>query len=243
MDLQSYKIRREILQNQEKVYRIQCKNCRQPEFGCYCKHIQKFDPNIKFVILIHPIEMKRRIATGRMSHLCLENSELILGQNFSQNRKVNEILANSNYQPVILYPGIKSLNLTNISFEKRTTLFSSSKKTVVFVIDGTWATARKTMRQSENLHQIQRVGFTPPGPSRFRVRKQPQAECYSTIEAIHHFIELTGKHVDFDLAGRAHDNLLNVFDIMVERQLDFIRESFDNPRSTSYRRPKFRIAE
>ena len=33
----------------------------------------------------------RRIATGRMSHLCLKGSELLKGQNFTDDVRVNEI--------------------------------------------------------------------------------------------------------------------------------------------------------
>ena len=121
-------------------------------------------------------------------------------------------------------------------------VFKTEKTPVVFVIDGTWATARKMMRQSENLHAVPRICFTPSAPSQFRVRKQPKAECFSTIEAIHQCVELLGEQVGFNLNRREHDNLLNVFNQMVERQLHFIREAFDNPRSTSYRRVKNRVA-
>ncbi len=242
MNLQSFKLRRKSTEKECKQYRIQCAACRQPEFGCYCKYVKNFDPKIKFVILIHPIEMKRRIATGRMSHLCLKNSELIVGQNFSENLPVNRFLNDSAYQPVILYPGLKSLNLSSASEEKKGNLFLPEKTPLVFVIDGTWATARKMMRQSLNLSAVPKICFTPPGPSQFRVRRQPKAECYSTIEAIHHCIDLLGSQVNFDLTDRPHDILMEVFNQLVERQLQFMRDAFDNPKSTSYRRPKARVA-
>jgi DTW domain-containing protein YfiP len=217
-----------------------CTTCLQPEFGCYCAHIQKFDPQIKFVILIHPIELKRRIATGRMSHLCLKNSELIAGQDYSDHPRINELLKDFRYQPLVLYPGMNSQNLTLL--EDKAAVLDREKTPLIFVVDGTWATARKQMRLSENLKTLPRICFTPPGPSQFRVRKQPKAECYSTIEAVHHCIELLGPAAGFDLATAAHENLLFVFEKMVERQLEFMREAYDNPRSTSYRRPKSRVA-
>ncbi len=216
--------------------------CMQPSFGCYCAEIQKFDPLIKFVILIHPIEWKRRIATGRMSHLCLNNSELIQGQDYTEDQKVNELLADTRYQAMVLYPGQKSLNLTGLGEEKLGQLIGPQKTPMVFVIDGTWATARKTMRLSQNLNALPRVCFTPPARSNFQVRKQPKAECYSTIEAVHHTIELLGPAVGFELQARKHDSLLRVFSVMVNRQIAFLKDAFDNPRSTSYRRPKARVA-
>lgn len=99
----------------------------------------------------------------------------------------------------------------------------------VIVIDGTWATARKMMRLSVNINRLPRVCFTPPTPSNFRIRKQPKVECYSTIEAIHHTIELMGgcgggiapMASDGDAwAARAHDILLDVFDQMINRQIE-----------------------
>jgi len=236
MDLQTYWRQREVFLNQEPKYRALCVRCLQPQFSCYCAHIHSFDPKIKFVILIHPIEMKRRIATGRMSHLCLENSELIVGQDYTKCERVNEIIDSPRYQSTVLYPGTKSLNLSVQSEEKKAAVFSSTKIPVVFVIDGTWATARKTMYQSQNLNKLPRLCFTPPGRSQFRVRKQPGADCYSTIEAIHHLIDLLGSRQGFDISTRKHDRLIHVFNQMVERQLDFVREAYENPRATAYRR-------
>ncbi len=242
MDLKTYFLRREELLKSAPQVRTICMTCMQPNFCCYCEHVQKFDAKIKFVILIHPIEVKRRIATGRMSHLSLENSELIAGQDYTQNEKVNRILQNPKTQPFILYPGRQSLNISDMIQEPgKDTFFNSDQIPTLFVIDGTWATARKTMRLSENLKSVPRICFTPPGPSRFRVRKQPAENCYSTIEAIHHSIELLGPQANFDTKSREHDKLLFVFDKMVERQIEFVQKSFEDPKTTSYRRPRFRI--
>ncbi|MBL7670510.1 MAG: DTW domain-containing protein [Bdellovibrionaceae bacterium] len=242
MNIQEYYRRRQELIEHQVKYRNLCSVCLQPEFGCYCKELRRFDPKIKFVILIHPIEVKRRIATGRMSHLCLENSVLIKGQDYTANDQVNEILKNASCQSVVLYPGPKALNLSHVSAIEKKQILIPPKKLVVFVIDGTWATARRMIRQSQNLNVLPRICFTPRRLSQFRVRKQPAPECLSTIEAIHHLIEHLGPAVGFDLESREHDQLMVVFDKMVQRQLVFIQESYDNPKSTSYRRPRFRVS-
>lgn len=238
MDLQRYYQQRQKNSEISPKYRTICDTCMQPEFSCYCSHVEKFDPKIEFVILIHPIEMRRRVATGRMSHLCLQNSYLIRGQNFSQDERVNQLLKDESFHSVILYPGQNSQNITPLSNHERRNLFPVHKKLRIFVIDGTWATARKMVRQSQNLHHLPRICFSPAAPSNFRVRKQPNAACYSTIEAIHHTIELLGPSQGFSLQTRIHDKLLSVFDSMVERQLEFIRRCQENPKTTStYRRP------
>ncbi len=236
MDIEAYKLKREQLLLQEPQYRTICAVCVQPDFCCYCSHIHSFDPKINFVVLIHPVEAKRRIATGRMSHLCLQGSYLIQGQDYTRNSLVNELINESDYHSVILYPGPNSQNLTDLSESKKSTLFPKHKKLRIFVIDGTWATARKMTRLSENLKTLPRICFTPPTPSNFRVRKQPKADCYSTIEAIHQTIELLGKSQNFDTNERSHDKLLSVFNHMVDRQLEFIQESHRKNRASTYRR-------
>ncbi len=236
MNSQDYLRKKEELKAQGPKYRTLCSICIQPNFSCYCKHIKPIDCSINFVILIHPIEAKRRIATGRMSHLCLQGSHLIKGQNFTDHPKINELIAEPGYRSVILYPGIQSVNVSQISENERKDLVFSDKKLRVFVIDGTWATARRMVRQSENINKLPRICFTPVKPSNFRVRKQPESHCYSTIEAIHHTIDLLGNYQSSDIGPRPHDHLLEIFDGMVERQLSFLNEVKLNLREASYRR-------
>lgn len=233
MNIEQYQLRKQQQLLTEPKYRVLCESCAQPDFCCYCRHVIPFDSHMHFVILIHPIEAKRRIATGRMSHLCLKNSHLIKGQDFSQNEIVNELIEDTSHRSVILYPGAGSQNISLLNDDEKTTLVCNNKPLRVFVIDGTWATAKKMLRQSKNLTQLPQICFTPPHTSTFRVRKQPNANCFSTIEAIHHTIELLGATQNFLLAHRQHDNLLAVFDAMVERQLIFIR---DSKTSGSYRK-------
>lgn len=216
--------------------REMCLECRQPSFGCYCAHVRRFDPGLQFVILIHPIEVKRRIATGRMSHLCLERSQLIEGQEYSTNDRVNAILANPRLQPFILYPGTEAKNLSRMNRAEKASLIEADREPVVFVIDGTWATARKMMR-SENLRKIPRICFSPGKPSAFRVRKQPAPGCVSTIEAIHETIEHFDGIAGVNVASRAHDALLDVFEVMVLRQLSYVK-TLKTTRQMNYRQPK-----
>ena len=234
MNIETYQSRRRALEESAPKFRELCLRCMQPEFGCYCSHVKTFDSKIRFVILIHPIEMRRRIATGRMSHLTLANSHLILGQDYSYNQEVNEILNDPKVHSVMLYPGVQSADLSKMDAAERAEHFPKDKELAVFVIDGTWATARKMVR-STNLAKLPRVCFSPSTPSRFRVRKQPMEGCYSTIEAIHQTIELVGDGQGFATKSRQHDQLLEVFDVMVERQLACIQEMRAN-RHQTYRR-------
>lgn len=216
--LREYLLKRHRQNLAKPSYRHLCTTCLHPDFSCYCSTIETFDPKAQFVILIHPIEFQRRIATGRMAHLILKNSILIRGHDFSEDWKVNSILQDEKNHCVVLYPHQNSLNLSCQPCLKD--IFPKDKNLVVFVIDGTWATARQMMRQSENLQKIPKICFTPKARSNFRVRKQPDAHCLSTIEAIHEFIEVAYSSFDFDKSQRSHDFLLKAFDSMVEKQIE-----------------------
>ncbi len=225
-------------EQQKPLRRQLCLQCLQPEFSCYCSFIKKFDCKIKFIILIHPIEVRRRIATGRMSSLILENSRLIAGQDFSRNPEINDVITNKNNQCFILYPHRNSTNISHLSSTQKTELIDKNKKQLIFVIDGTWATAKKMLFQSKNLNELPKICFSKNKVSNFKVRKQPAPECFSTIEAIHEVIDSIGDRCGFETTNKEHDNLLYVFNKMVERQLYFIEESRKNPKPYYYRREK-----
>ncbi|MBX3040551.1 MAG: DTW domain-containing protein [Bdellovibrionaceae bacterium] len=231
MNVGEYLRKKREREEDQPVFRKMCVQCRQPEFSCFCEHIKSFDPKIEFAILIHPLEARRRVATGRMAHLCLENSHLIEGHNYTDDERVNALIAREDAEKVILYPGKSAVNLTQ-SQTDLSTLFPPTKKLIIFVIDGTWATARQTMNVSRNLKMLPKICFTPAAPSQFRVRKQPQPECHSTIEAIHHTIDLFGDSRGFKASNHEHDHLLRLFGIMVEGQLELIRKA-SNPRRPS----------
>jgi DTW domain-containing protein YfiP len=221
MNVATYLRRRAEALAHAPVLRLRCHHCLQPDFSCYCRWLKPFDPGLEFVILMHPIEQRRRIATGRMSHLNLRHSHLIVGHHLGENAQLNALLADPTRHCVMLYPGKKSTNLSTLSLEQRFDWIPAGKTLTVLVIDGTWATARQMVNQSPNLSDgVARVCFTPPTPSNFRVRQQPRVDCYSTIEAIHHTIELLGPACGFPVHAREHDSLLQVFDNMVARQID-----------------------
>jgi DTW domain-containing protein YfiP len=160
-----------------------------------------------------------------MSHLSLENSRLISGADFSDYTEIDRIVGDPDIHSVVLYPGPGSVNLSDVSPVDRAALFPRDKQLAIFVIDGTWATAR-TMIRSRNLRALPRVCFTPSYPSRFYVRRQPAAGCFSTVEAIHETIELLGEARGFKIEDRRHDSLLDLFDLMVERQIVWAKKNY-----------------
>jgi len=210
---------------QEFTPRKNCSICGFAKRTCYCHMLKPFDSKIIFVILIHKLEIDRKIATGRMSHLILKNSYLLPGHDYTNNETLNSLIIDPTNHCMVLYPGENSANLSIFTDEEKKAIVPEGKQLVVIVIDGTWATSRQSMRMSTNLATLPQISFTVNSPSNFRIRKQPAFECCSTVEAIHRTIDLLGDSQGFNVELRAHDNLLQVFDFMVSNQLSIMEQS------------------
>lgn len=212
--------------------RAACPGCRKALPTCYCARVEPFAASPLFVILLHRDEAKRGVASGRMAHRIVSNSMLFEGIDYTHDPRVNALLADPTLYPMVVYPSRAAVNLSEIPMEKRAGIFPEGRRPVFILIDGTWGTARKMRRLSRNLHGLPNVMFQPDKPSRFRVRKQPKANCLSTLEAIHQMLDLIPGSVSPTRDRvRPQDNLLEVFDYMVEMQLQWSKQgNIRNPR-------------
>ena len=142
---------------------------------------------------------------------------LIVGNDVTDDPALNRILTAPNKRCFLLFPGPDAVDLSEISAVPSPSEFESQAKTDVFIIlDATWTMAKKMLRLSANLQALPQVMFRPPHPSRFIIREQPGLICFSTIETIHHIIEKRGSP-----AAGHHHRLLQIFDNMVKKQIDY----------------------
>lgn len=154
-----------------------------------------------------------------MTHLCLANSLLIDGVDFSDHALVNAIIDDPAHHCVVLFPAPTAMRLGSIGAESPATVFAPAKIPVVFLLDGTWQHARKMLRLSPNLGRLPTIALSPTTPSEFRnVRKQPRPGCLSTIEATHAILDWFHATSDTPNGKRPHDNLLEAFRFMVRTQ-------------------------
>ena len=173
------------------MHRSYCTDCQRPPPTCYCEWVSEVRTRTKFVILMHPDERRRRIATGRMSHLSLTNSELIIGEEFHDNPRVLEIIDQDDCY--LLYPGQESRPCRELS---------SDRPRTIFVLDAKWAQSRKMLAASPALMSLPRISFAGGYESWFTIKRQPRSECLSTLEAILYTIsELPDEQVETLPAG------------------------------------------
>lgn len=201
--------------------REMCYRCFWPKPLCWCASITPMPTRTKFVLLMHPYEFKHvKAATGRLTHLCLADSEIHMGIGFDENEAVQALIQDPNNFPVLLYPTKGARDLSK--GELHATDFDG-RRLVVFLLDATWRLVRHIWRASPTLHQLPRIMFSDAAPSRYVIKKQPEAGCLSTLEATHELlIALERSGLDqYPLP----DQLLGLFQRMQDVQLRCIAES------------------
>ncbi len=188
----------------------------RPSSTCICEHINPLQTKTRFVILMHPKEYKQeRIGTGRMTNLQLQNSEIIVGVDFTHNTRVNELLAEAEDSSFLLFPGADSFNLSTSNPGELKTYLGDSPH--IFLIDGTWPWARKMLKLSKNLQQLNRVSFDNTIESKFIIKQQPKPLCLSTIESVYTVLKLLNAG---NLEQCVTKDFLTPFERMIQYQLD-----------------------
>ncbi len=160
-----------------------------------------------------------------MTNLQLENSEIIVGVDFNNNERVNEILNDEKSSSFLLYPGKDSFNLSQRNGSEMEAFLGNAAN--IFILDGTWPCARKMLKLSTNLQKLNRVSFDNSIESKFIIKQQPEALCLSTIESVYTVLNLLKKG---GVEQCDTSDFLVPFEKMIEHQLDYIL----NPHNKNY---------
>lgn len=115
------------------------------------------------------------IGTAHMARLCLPNAEVHVGVHVREMPGLLAALADTSRPFALLYPGEGARDLL---------ADPPAGPVNLVVVDGTWAHARKLVRQNPELASLPRYAFRPPAPSEYRIRKEPTVDCVSTIESL-----------------------------------------------------------
>jgi DTW domain-containing protein YfiP len=210
--------------------REMCYRCFWPKALCWCPSIQPMATRTRFALLMHPKEFKEEKAgTGRLTHLCLADSEIHMGIGFDGHAAVQALINDPRHFPVLLYPGESAINLSAPA-PALTPDALAGRRLVVFLLDATWSCARKMLRLSPSLQRLTRIMFTPGAPSRFVIKQQPQAGCLSTLEATHELL-LALERAGLDAYPRP-EQLPGLF----QRMQDYQIRCASDPAREGYRR-------
>ncbi len=200
------------------AFRDVCWRCRRPKRVCWCGDLRPVDSQTHVVFIQHPRETKVPISTCRMAHLSLPNSELHIGLSAVGNPRLEELCASG--EVAVLFPSDGATDVASLERPPKN----------LVVVDGTWSNAKKVVEKCPLLSKLPRLSFQPEKPGNYRIRKEPEAHCLSTIEAVTYVLESLEKS-----PGRFVP-MLSVFDAMVERQLAHIGTTGQTRHSFTRRR-------
>ena len=191
-------------------HREMCLNCRKARKTCYCHKLEPFY-SVPLVILIHPKEARKRINTGRMAHLSLTNSYLLEGTDFCHSPILKKLRKAYQDRTYVLFPGPDAIPPSRIKYSP----LNPENEPLFIIIDGTWSQAKKMLKANPWLDKLPQISLRPAQGSTYTIRKQPRAECLSTIESIHQLLA----ELDPNLPGLG--GLLPTFHEMVSLQLAY----------------------
>lgn len=206
-----------------------CYRCFWPKSLCWCASVTPIETRTRIIILMHPKEYKEeKAATGRLTHICLKNSEIHMGINFDVHPRVQALINDPRYFPMLLYPGREAFNLSEKGFSGCS--IPDERQLLVILLDATWRNAKKMFSRSPTLQKLPRLMFVPQEKSRFVIKKQPHDWCLSTLEAIHELL-LALEKAGFDTYDRP-GQMLGLFARMQQHQIDCMKD----PAKQNYRR-------
>jgi DTW domain-containing protein YfiP len=147
------------------------------------------------------------MGTARILKLSLSNSYCFEGEDFSQHVALNTLLSDASYHHYVLYPGEQAQSHRKIA-EK----VSQGEKVRVILLDGTWKKAYKMWQLSGNLQNLPLIELPNDLQGNYRIRKAPNDNALSTVEAGYHLLSLLEPKQDFT-------PLIETFNQMIEFQI------------------------
>ena len=183
-----------------------CDQCKRPINVCFCQYISKQANYWPITILQHYKESHHPLGTAIIAKLGLNHCDILLSNDPDYHQK-KEILIKQ--QPLLIYPGEESTAIEEMKFEKT--------RPLIF-LDGTWRKTRLLLHESPELNQITKVSINPNSISRYRIRKTPNPQALSTLEAIVYVLSLLEKD------QTKYQSLLEAMDQMINKQIKLMGE-------------------
>ncbi len=191
---------------------------------CLCGDARPVPTRTGLLILQHPRERLHPFGTARLARLALPQARIEVPYNGWDESLRCEVSVPKD--AAILFPHCDAIDLEDLPAGERPSL--------LVVLDGTWSHARKLYRDNPWLQQLRHVRLHPRAPSNYRIRKEPQADFVSTIEAIVQALRILEPDND------GLDSLLQLFDRMIDRQIAHLDVV---PRHGRARRPRQRASK
>lgn len=181
-----------------------CSECGKARKACICPSIQQLNSDLELIILQHTTEQHRPMGTARILTLSLPNSYLFIGEDFSQNKQLNRLLAEKDVTHFVLYPDERSV-ATHVIKKDR----APGKRYRAILLDGTWKKAFKMWQLATNLQVLPCVHLPEDLNGNYRIRKAPTKNSLSTVEAGYHLLSQWQPENDYSPLLEAFENMID----------------------------------
>lgn len=209
---------------------IRCPRCFRPSTCCLCKYTREIDSGIKFVLLMHIKEAKKqRTGTGRLTKISLKDCEIFEGIDFTQNKRLNELLSSKEYFPVLLYPSEDAWTVKKENFTQTV----NGRKILAIIIDSTWSCSRSIIKKNAFLLDLPKFSFAGDYRSIFTFKREPTPQCISTIETCYYLIKEL-QTVNLANKDANPEPMMNVFKQMIKEQLQAENERIAGLRPNTH---------
>lgn len=183
--------------------RATCNHCLRPKSVCYCHTLVQLSNAWPIHIFQHPTESKHAIGTARIAQLGLERCKLEITDVVNQHACGNEC----GDLPVLVYPGEDAKPVESLNPEQ--------PRTLIF-LDASWRKSRRMLYESPYLMALPKVSFQLESSPRYKIRKAPDPESFSTLEAIVQVLSVIEKN------DQKFQPLLNTMDWMIQKQIELM---------------------
>ena len=178
----------------------------RPVAMCLCALVQQVRTRTKLVVLQHPKERRHPFGTARLMRLAMPDAriETVHGGFDEVLRHEVDVAADA----AVLYPHKDAIDLA--------TMPRDQLPSTLVLLDGTWSHAKKLYQHNEWVQRLRHVRIEPPRPSNYRIRKEPQEDFVSTVEALVYALSI------LEPENEEPQSLLSAFDRMIDRQIDVL---------------------
>lgn len=193
--------------------RAYCYQCYRPATSCLCSKIKPVENKPGVIILQHKDEVRHPIGSAIIADLSLKNCTRYVGEDFSFNQELNQILVNDLKKVFLVFPAEAALPLS--SFKQDHVTEDDVLNQYVFIfIDASWRKARKIRHLSTNLHKLRAIELDKLEESNYRIRKEPGPGLVSTLESIVSLLSC------LESDPEKYQPLSDVFNEMIDSQVE-----------------------
>jgi len=181
------------MENQAPENTTDCPHCGKPAELCVCEGIAAIDNKVFVLILQHPQEQDRSLATARLTTLHFKNTRLAIGLSWPSLTKIFGRPVDPQRWAVLYLGSTKGADLAPdrdmVLVDRKGAALGDQKRVLreiegIILLDGTWSQAKALWWRNAWMLKCRRVVLSPRQPSRYgRVRREPRRDALSTIEA------------------------------------------------------------